>query len=727
MENLTVNLTGKVTKAILNGRMHMVAPVRMIVTGVLNGSKGPLYYPPDEIHKDPDSWNHMPLTLGHPMQDGRPVSARKPNVLNKYALGVLLNVKAVKGILDGEAWFDIDRTLKIEPRIIESLKANKPIELSTGLFTDNVPAQNGANYRGRPYTFVARNYKPDHLAILVDSKGACSLKDGCGVLVNADADSNSYSSFQKWAVGTAIAAGATLGAVSGGRLGVIKGAIKALPHGEKVLQRVIKGGVNAGNWLAKRDSKIALISSAEDLAKHQQHLTSKELAGLRRHADAVYLTGPSAYVSKSGKEFIFSPKHVPEDVISHELGHILDQRKVGRIKDYEYAPLGTVLGKQYKREVAAWTESGFKPDPDALKTYAIVKSEARKGAAGGAAGGALAGLGLGSSVTKRMSSKSKDNCGTGAGGFKPGNTCATTNVNIVNNIIRRVGKKWRLYSHKGKNLGTFDSKEAAMKHEQQVKYFKHINNEEDMFLQAPSINCLKGLSYGQLKDELQERLDDLASTMNILTEDEEGVEFSIVDVYDDYVLYTDGKDDYVQEYVNEDGHVMLEGEPEQVDDQEEFPETLEVMQEDDVSPTQNSWDSDLHPRDEFGRFAKTSGEEASKYGKFARHAEEHSTAAELHGKAYTAYLQAGKRSRNRKEQYLSAADKHARMADLHYAASSTIARRKRVARYIQPSARLVGQALGGLIKKQEAGSIAGDAVGYAISTLAERKKVRQYE
>jgi hypothetical protein len=41
-------------------------------------------------------------------------------------------------------------------------------------------------------------------------------------------------------------------------------------------------------------------------------------------------------------------------------------------------------------------------------------------------------------------------------------------------VIRKVGKKkYRLYSHKGKNLGTFDSLKAAKAHEREVKYFKH--------------------------------------------------------------------------------------------------------------------------------------------------------------------------------------------------------------------------------------------------------------
>lgn len=35
------------------------------------------------------------------------------------------------------------------------------------------------------------------------------------------------------------------------------------------------------------------------------------------------------------------------------------------------------------------------------------------------------------------------------------------------------GGGYRLLSHEGKNLGDFDSKEAAEKHEREVQYFKH--------------------------------------------------------------------------------------------------------------------------------------------------------------------------------------------------------------------------------------------------------------
>ena len=49
----------------------------------------------------------------------------------------------------------------------------------------------------------------------------------------------------------------------------------------------------------------------------------------------------------------------------------------------------------------------------------------------------------------------------------------------LDETIRKMGSQYRLLSKKGKNLGTFDSKAGAKKHEREVQYFKHKNMEED--------------------------------------------------------------------------------------------------------------------------------------------------------------------------------------------------------------------------------------------------------
>jgi hypothetical protein len=184
METLLAN-AGRARREVRNGREYLVAPLTLIVPGVLNGSKGPLFYPPEEIRKDYSAWNGMPLVVYHPLVNGQHVSARHPQVWETQEVGRVFNALIDHyGKLKAEGWFDVEHTARVDNRVLASLRSGIPIELSTGLYTDNDPAPRGANWNGRPYSHIARNYRPDHLAILPDQVGACSVNDGCGVLVN---------------------------------------------------------------------------------------------------------------------------------------------------------------------------------------------------------------------------------------------------------------------------------------------------------------------------------------------------------------------------------------------------------------------------------------------------------------------------------------------------------------------------------------------------------------
>lgn len=177
-ENFKLILNGRLKKVTKGGRSYYVANMTLIVPGVLDGSQGPLFYPDEEVGKNPQAWNGMPIVVYHPVINGQPVSGRSPEV---QAIGTVY--KAVfNGRLQAEAWFDIESTRLVDPRVLAALEKGDPIELSTGLFTTN-EAKDGTHL-GKPYKFVARDYVPDHLAVLPDQVGACSVKDGCGILVN---------------------------------------------------------------------------------------------------------------------------------------------------------------------------------------------------------------------------------------------------------------------------------------------------------------------------------------------------------------------------------------------------------------------------------------------------------------------------------------------------------------------------------------------------------------
>lgn len=189
MEKLIANISfgrGVRTEA-LQGREYLVAPVSMIVEGVLAGSQGPVLYESAEIVKSVPAWNHKPITVGHPETNGTKVSGCTQTALETVGLGIILNArwKPQTKKLVAEAWFDKSRFAVVPggDRIEAALLSNTKLEVSTGLFVDRVPVQNG-QHNGKSYDAKAVNYAPDHLAILLDEPGACSIADGAGLLVN---------------------------------------------------------------------------------------------------------------------------------------------------------------------------------------------------------------------------------------------------------------------------------------------------------------------------------------------------------------------------------------------------------------------------------------------------------------------------------------------------------------------------------------------------------------
>lgn len=163
----------------LEGRDYTVVPMVMLLPGVHNGSGGPLYYPDKELSKTPEAWDHKPVVVYHP-QDG--ISACSPEILNSRKVGLILNTKYKKGRLTAEAWIDMERARAVHERIVPAIENHEVMELSTGVFVDveNTPGE----WNKESYTGIAMNYRPDHLALLPDKIGACSVKDGAGFIRN---------------------------------------------------------------------------------------------------------------------------------------------------------------------------------------------------------------------------------------------------------------------------------------------------------------------------------------------------------------------------------------------------------------------------------------------------------------------------------------------------------------------------------------------------------------
>jgi len=168
----------------LEDRDYKAIPMVMLKEAVLCGSHGPTFYPADEIRKAPTGWNYKPVVVYHPTVNGQGVSATDPIIIENQKIGLIMNTRFEDGCLKAEAWIDVEKANKVDPRVMEAIDAGQMVEVSTGLFSDTETLH--GNHDGSEYGQVARNYVPDHLAVLPDKKGALSIEAGAGLLRNEE-------------------------------------------------------------------------------------------------------------------------------------------------------------------------------------------------------------------------------------------------------------------------------------------------------------------------------------------------------------------------------------------------------------------------------------------------------------------------------------------------------------------------------------------------------------
>lgn len=165
-------------------KKHLVVPVVMIVEGVLNGSHGPLLHLAEEFGKFPESWNGIPVVINHPAKDGLSISANSPEVIDEITVGRVYNSHINSKRLMAEVWLEEEKLGKVSADVLNAVNARKPVEVSIGVFTEEEDTP--GVYADVKYSAIARNHRPDHLALLPGAIGACSLEDGCGLGVNKE-------------------------------------------------------------------------------------------------------------------------------------------------------------------------------------------------------------------------------------------------------------------------------------------------------------------------------------------------------------------------------------------------------------------------------------------------------------------------------------------------------------------------------------------------------------
>lgn len=163
-----------------NGRDVVIVPSATLPDNVImNG----ILYPSEEIGKSFHQLNRKPAPLGHPMINGKWISASDPEGINQGYIGAWNeNVRREGGRVLLDKVIDVEIANRSEggKAVLAAIEAGGPIHTSTGLLA-TVEAVNAADHKR-----IARNMVFDHDAILLNEEGAATPEQGVGMLVNSD-------------------------------------------------------------------------------------------------------------------------------------------------------------------------------------------------------------------------------------------------------------------------------------------------------------------------------------------------------------------------------------------------------------------------------------------------------------------------------------------------------------------------------------------------------------
>lgn len=167
-----------------DGVMYLVVNGVAIIEGVLNGYLVPM----EEFGAFVQDWNGVDVSINHPEGNGGSLRVPHPdvNVVGRFYNAV---IDEEHKRLIGEFWLnEAALNASDEGRVILSaIENNKTLEVSTGYFAsaEMKPGRLG----NKVYVGIHRNIHPDHIALLPNDVGACSVDAGCGLNRNIQNES----------------------------------------------------------------------------------------------------------------------------------------------------------------------------------------------------------------------------------------------------------------------------------------------------------------------------------------------------------------------------------------------------------------------------------------------------------------------------------------------------------------------------------------------------------
>lgn len=180
VKSLAINASN-ISTTTINGQEHYVirGAVPIVDDIVMNGG----LYPAEEINNSYQTMERKLMPIGHPMVNGKYVSANDPQAVNDYYAGAWAqnvskaNDKVVMDVYVNKAVADTKPDGKrLIQRLDDMISGNNadPIHVSTGLLLNK--EQKAGESKQKKYSWVAHNMQFDHIAILLDEPAPGRLK-----------------------------------------------------------------------------------------------------------------------------------------------------------------------------------------------------------------------------------------------------------------------------------------------------------------------------------------------------------------------------------------------------------------------------------------------------------------------------------------------------------------------------------------------------------------------
>lgn len=180
------NIATGVSKHVRDGVAYVVAPVVMCREMVLNGELVPMKVLQDSLGPTDSGlgpqglaglWEGLPVTLAHPEDETLPVGQTLA-WLKEQQVGFVENARMAGKDLVAEIWLPVEQKDPLAAETVQRIAAGELVEVSIGSWSITTP-QEGV-FDGKPYKGITDEISPNHLALLPNDRGACSVAAGCG-------------------------------------------------------------------------------------------------------------------------------------------------------------------------------------------------------------------------------------------------------------------------------------------------------------------------------------------------------------------------------------------------------------------------------------------------------------------------------------------------------------------------------------------------------------------